>query len=78
MFSYGVDARDLTKIARGNDLSKAKSLICFWGVEEVGLTMLEIGLKMGISQQSISKWVKKGRRHCQSENVDIDLDRLWR
>ena len=58
--------------ARANNLSIAKSLICYWGTEELGLTMLEIGLKMGMSQQAISKWVKKGRDYCRSENIDID------
>jgi len=70
--AYVVDARDLKKKARANNLSIAKSLICCWGTEELGLTMLEIGLKMGMSQQAISKWVKKGRDYCRSENIDID------
>jgi hypothetical protein len=34
--------------------------------------MLEIGLKMGMSQQAISKRVKKGRDYCRSESIDID------
>jgi REP element-mobilizing transposase RayT len=70
--AYGVDARDLEQKARANNLSIAKSLICYWGTEELGLTMLEIGLMMGMSQQAISKWVKKGRDYCRSENIDID------
>lgn len=70
--AYGVHAQDLEKKARANNLSIAKSLICYWGTDEFGLTMLEIGLKMGMSQQAISKWVKKGRNYCRSENIDID------
>jgi len=70
--AYGVDARDLTKKARRNKFSIAKSLICYWGAEELGLTMLEIGLTLEVSRQSVSKRAMQGRACCQSENISLD------
>lgn len=70
--AFKVDPQELTSKARGNRLSVAKSLICYWGVEELRIAMVKIGQQMGISQQSVSKWVKKGRLYCQSENINLD------
>ena len=51
---------------RGN-LAIAKSLISSWCTEELGITMVEIGQKIGVSWQAIACWVHKGRLYCQSE-----------
>jgi hypothetical protein len=69
---YEIEQQELIAKARGNNLSLAKPLICFWGVEELGLTIIEIGVKLQISQQAASKWVKKGRAYSYSENIVLD------
>ena len=70
--AYKVEKHQLFSKARGNKLAIAKSLICYWGVVELGLTMTEIGRSLKISQQSVSKWVEKGRLHSESEKLNFD------
>jgi transcriptional regulator with XRE-family HTH domain len=69
---YGIPEQQLGTKARRNKLSLAKSLICYWGVEELGLTLTAIGRRLGISQQAVSKWVTLGREYCRSEDIDIE------
>lgn len=68
-----LDEGSLTGRARKNKLAIAKSLICFWGVEELGLTLIEIGAKLGIRQQSVSPWVGKGRAYCESKSLTLEM-----
>lgn len=68
----GIDEQSLTTKARENALGIAKSLICFWGVEELGLTMIDIGARLQIRQQSVSQWVKQGRALSASEGASLD------
>ena len=69
---YQLPEHHLTKKARGKELALAKSLICYWGVEELGVTLTAIGKRLSISQQAVSKWINKGRAHCYSEKINLD------
>ncbi len=69
---YNVERLRLTSKARGNELALVKSLVCFWGAEELGVTLVEIAMRLEISQQAVSKWVKKGRDYCRSEQLSLD------
>ena len=69
---FGVSEAILLTKARSNDLSTAKSLICYWGTEEIGLTCREIGLRLNISQQAVSRWVVKGKAYCEREKWAIE------
>lgn len=71
--AYEFQEQRLTTKARGSQLALAKSLICYWGGgEELGLPLMEIGIRLRISQQAVSKWVSQGRAHCRSGKFDLD------
>lgn len=67
-----IEQQYLITKARENNLALAKSLICYWGVEELGLTSNELCPRLQISQQAVSKWVKKGCVHLRSESLTFD------
>ena len=46
-------------------------LICCRTVAELGLTSTEIGKRLAIGQQFVSKWVKQQRAYCSSEEVSL-------
>ena len=58
--------------ARANQLARAKSLNCYWGADELGLTLTEIASRLKISQQAVTKWVKQGKAYCEMEKVKFD------
>ncbi len=48
--------------AHANSLSRAKSLICYWGTQALGLTSREIADRLQISQPAVSYWIRQGGR----------------
>ena len=39
---------------------KAKSLVCYWAVKELGMTGTEAGKLLGLTQPAVSKAVQRG------------------
>ncbi|PCI77063.1 MAG: transposase [SAR86 cluster bacterium] len=67
--NFGVSEAMLLSKARSNDLSVVKSLISYWGTQEIGLSCREIALRLNISQQAVSSWVVKGEAYCEREKL---------
>lgn len=59
-----VQEADLTARARGNSVSTAKGLICFWGVSELSLSLAAIAKRLEMSSQAVSRRVRQGRELC--------------
>ena len=41
---------------------KARSLLCYWGARELGMTTVSLARKLGIAQPTVSESVKRGER----------------
>ncbi len=63
---------ELTRKGRANSLSLAKTLICYWGSDVMGISTTQIANKLQISQPSISKSVRRGRAYCQENKLSIE------
>lgn len=63
---------ELLSKARANNLSVAKSLICYLGKEKLGLTCREIAIRLGISQQAVSLWIAKANMYCTEDNAKFE------
>jgi len=70
--TYGISAQNLLKKTRHVDSSLAKSLICYWGTDLLGLTAKEIAARLGVSHQAVSYRAKIGRQHCESNGLDFE------
>jgi len=66
---FDVEQTELPKKGRQNTLSTVKSLICYWGTQELGLSTTEIAACLGISQPAISKAGKRGAEYCQQSGL---------
>jgi putative transposase len=49
----------------------ARSLLCFWAVRELGITMASLGRKLGLSIPSISKSVTRGKQISESNGFSL-------
>lgn len=67
----GVEARDVLRKSRNNPVSRAKSFICYWAVEEFGMSRRALAGHLKMTQQAVSKWVEKGRKICEGENIKL-------
>jgi hypothetical protein len=49
----------------------ARSLLCFWAVRELGMTMASLGRKLGLSIPAISKSVARGEQISESKSFSL-------
>jgi len=68
----GTRVEQLVLKARGGKLSEAKSVLCYLGSSELGLSLREIANYLSISQPSVSAWVSKGEVVCRSKGLSLE------
>ena len=50
---------------------KARSLLCYWAVRELGFTATEVSRRLGVSQPSVSISVKRGEKIAMAEKLKL-------
>ncbi|MDB4442555.1 transposase [bacterium] len=50
---------------------KARSLLCYWVVRELGFTATEVSRRLGVSQPSVSISVKRGEKIAMAEKLKL-------
>ena len=68
-----VEEESLPLRTRSSQLSNAKSLICYWGSCELGLTLAAIAMHLNISPQAVSRRVRQGRALCQEMGYELEM-----
>jgi chromosomal replication initiation ATPase DnaA len=56
-----VSPQDLIGPRKERAIVKARILVCYWAITELGMSMTETGKQLGISVSTVSVAVKKGR-----------------
>ena len=51
---------------------RARSLVCFWAVRELGLSGTEVGKRLGIVQSAVSKAVERGAGLAVDHHLNIE------
>jgi len=69
-----IPQKQLLSKARGGRLSEAKSVLCYLGSTELGLTLREISDYLAISQPSVSAWIKKGESLCKKKGIRLVVE----
>ena len=52
-------------------LVTARSLLCYWAVRELGVTMVSLAQRLGISTVAVSKSVQRGARIVQENGYEL-------
>lgn len=50
---------------------KARSLLCYWTVRELGITMVELASRLNISQPAVSVCVRHGERMASQNDYSL-------
>ena len=66
-----IDQRDLRKKGRGNSISMAKGLICFWGYHKLGINGNELARFLNISRPAVSQAIQRGEKHAKQNNLNL-------
>ena len=67
--TVGIDQSDLALKGRQNAISTAKSLICYWGTQVLGISSTDISTFLCVSQPAVSKASKQGAKYCQQQGI---------
>jgi REP element-mobilizing transposase RayT len=51
---------------------RAKSLVCYWAVKELGMTGTEVSKLMGLSQPAVSKAVQRGEKYANENKLSLE------
>jgi len=51
---------DVLAAGKYKKVNAARSLVCFWGVRELGISQIQLALRFGISQPALSMAVSRG------------------
>jgi chromosomal replication initiation ATPase DnaA len=70
-----IPSKDLVGPCKERTIVKARALVCYWSVTELGMSMTELGKKLGIAVSTVSGAVKKGRQMVEKEGLKL-LDLL--
>jgi predicted transcriptional regulator len=53
---------------------KARSLLCYWAVKQLGFSATELSKRLGISQPAVSISVKRGETITKAERLNLVED----
>jgi hypothetical protein len=50
---------------------KARSLLCYWGTRELGMTTVELAKRLNIAQPTVSQAVKRGQKIAEIQGLSL-------
>ncbi len=66
-----LDVKEVWRPGRYRHLVKARSLLCYWSVRELGMTMAAMARRLSISAVAVSKSVDRGARIVEEEGIKL-------
>ena len=66
---FGIKIDQVLAAGKHPQTVKARSLLCYWAVRELGMNGMDVARKLGLSQSSVSKSAKRGEKIASAENL---------
>jgi plasmid maintenance system antidote protein VapI len=67
----GVKCEQVWEKGKYRQTVKARSLLCYWAVRELGISATELARRIGISQPAISQSVKRGEAIAKEKGFEL-------
>jgi putative transposase len=67
----GVDPEQVWAAGKHPITVKARSLMCYWAVRQLGFSATELSKKLGVSQPSVSISVKRGEKIAKAMQLEL-------
>ncbi len=67
----GIKSEHVWKKGKHPQTVKARSLLCYWAVRELGMSATELARRIGISQPAISQSVKRGEAIAKENGFEL-------
>jgi len=69
---FNMTAREILEPSKKPQRVRARSLVCFWALRELGLVGTEVGRQMGLVQSAVSKAVERGAELAAAHDFRIE------
>jgi len=50
---------------------RARSLLCYWGARELGMTTVELAQKVNLAQPTVSQAILRGQKICEDLGLSL-------
>ncbi len=68
---FGIKAEQVLACGKHPPTVKARSLLCYWTVRELGMSGTDVAGKLGVSQSSVSKSARRGEAIASAYNLKL-------
>jgi REP-associated tyrosine transposase len=66
-----IEPKDILAAGKYAKSVEARSLLCFWGVRELGMTTVELAQKIKLAQPTVSQAVAKGQKIAETRGLKL-------
>jgi putative transposase len=66
-----MDSREVVAAGRQRHRVTARSLLCFWGVRELGLPLTDLARRLGLSPPGVSYAVQRGEGMVRENHYEL-------
>jgi hypothetical protein len=66
-----IDGKDVLLPGKQADRVRARSLLCYWAVRELGMSCTAIGRRLGMTQPAVSRAVQRGEKLAKGEKLEF-------
>ncbi len=70
--SLGMNCEDVLAPGRYKDAVRARSLLCHWGMRELGMSTVELAGRLRLSQPAVSQSAMRGRKIAEESGLTLD------
>ncbi len=67
----GMDSNQVVTNSKNKQAVRARSLVCYWAFNELGMNQTELAQKFGISQPAVSSAVRKGEKTVRTGGYEL-------
>ncbi|MBN1102817.1 MAG: hypothetical protein JXL84_05310 [Deltaproteobacteria bacterium] len=68
---FRIPAEEITRQGRYPSTVEARSVLCYWGVRELGMSTVEMSRRLHISQPTASQSVKRGEKVVAEKKLQL-------
>ncbi len=68
---FSISPHHLAGVSKVRSIVRARYLVSYWAVTDLGMSMTEIGSRLGLSLSAVSGAVKKGRQIVEKEGLKL-------
>ena len=70
---FDISRSELYSGKRKKRISEARSVYCYWSVQELGETMTSMAVRLGLTQPAVSYAVDRGEKLAKEMNLNLGI-----